>query len=96
MSESLAAVDVHVTAAPELPTLPGITEPTALSTVEGSSSGLPAGFTATPEVQPLRSVAEEAATLRQVQNIKCDLSEIGQNYLLAAQSFASAATKEIR
>ena len=92
-SESLAAEGVNASASPELPPLQGTTETTALSSVEGSSSGLPAGFTANPEVLPLRSEAQEAATLRQVQNT-CNLPEIGQNYLLTAQGLASAAAAE--
>ena len=92
MSESKAAEGVHASAAPELPLLRGITKTAALSSAEGSSLGLPAGFTAILEVQPLRSVTE-AAPLRQVQNNNVDLPGIGQEYLLAAQQLASAAAR---
>ena len=61
-SESQAAEGVHASAAPELPLLQGITQTAALSSAEGSSLGLPAGFTATPEVQPLRSEAKSGYT----------------------------------
>ena len=87
--ESLAAEGVHASAAAELPTSSTTSKTAALSAAEGSSSGLPAGFTALPEVHPLRSGAE-VPPLRQVQNISCDPSGI-RHEPASAQGLALAA-----
>ena len=92
--ESLAAEGVHASAAAELPTSSTTSKTAALSAAEGSSSGLPAGFTALPEVRPLRSGAE-VPPLRQVQNILFDASGIRQEHLLSAQGLAWAAAAEL-
>ena len=67
--ESLAAEGVHASAAAELPTSSTTSKTAALSAAEGSSSGLPAGFTAQPEVHPLRS-GEVVPPLRQQMIVK--------------------------
>ena len=92
--ESLAAEGVHASAAAELPTSSTTSKTAALSAAEGSSSGLPAGFTALPEVRPLRS-GERVPPLRQVQNIIFDASGIRQEHLLSAQGLSWAAAAEL-
>ena len=93
-SEPKAAEGVHASAAPDIPPLQGSADTAALSSAERSRLGLPAGFTALPEDQPLRSVAE-AATLRQVQNIRRTLPGLGQEYLQLARNAVSAAATEL-
>ena len=93
--EPLAAEGVYASAVAELPTSSTTTKTAALSAADGSSSGLPAGFTAQPEVQPLRS-GEAVPPLRQVQNINSDASGTKQEHLLAAQDLALAAEAELQ
>ena len=95
-SESQAAEGVHASAAPELPLLQGITKTAALSSAEGSSLGLPAGFTATPEVQPLRSEAKSGytSTSTQAPNIPdFDGAQKAQAWVAARPAIDAAASR---
>ena len=91
--EPTAAEGIHASAAPELPPLPGTSQPATLSFAEGSSQGLPACSPALPKVLPLTDVAKSVYTSTSTKHYS-DLPGVGQVYLLAAQDLVSAAAAQ--
>lgn len=60
--QSAAAASSRASALPAKPPRPNAATPAALSTLEGSGQGFPAGITAGPEALPLTGEAKKGST----------------------------------